>query len=111
MQTAASGFYVPGDGKALVGMVTGKQRLVFLASQNSGPLKAFELASNKQTIIRLLPGEESVEYSFKNGGKRKEEVYMGNSFYSQSGRYIQVGPSVKSITVTGMNDSKRVINF
>ena len=111
VETAELGFYIPGDGKALAGMVTAQERIFFFASQNSGPLKTFEFDNGNQRIIRLLPGDEIIEHHFKNGSKRREEVYIGNSFYSQSGRFILVDPSVKAITISGKKGSKREINF
>ncbi len=111
VETAESGFYIPGDGKALGGLITAKERVLFFASQNSGPLKTFELSSRNQQIIHLLPGDEIIEYKFKNGSMRREEVYIGNSFYSQSGRYILVNPSVNAITISGKKGNKREIKF
>ena len=111
MQPAASGFYVPGDGKSILYIKTAKEKLLLLASQNSGPLKTFELVNPQQKIISLLPEDETIMYRFKNGAARKEEVYHGNSFYSQSGRYILIGPLIKSVSISGGNNSKREMVF
>jgi len=111
LETGETGFYIPGDGKALVGMATVKERVWYFASQNSGPLKTFELINRNQQIIRLLPGDEIIEYNFSNGSRRREEVYIGNSFYSQSGHYILVNHFVKAITISGVTGSKREIKL
>ena len=46
----------------------------------------------------------------KNGQKRKEEFYYGSSFLSQSGRFIELNPSVGSVEITNTKKEKRLIN-
>jgi enediyne biosynthesis protein E4 len=110
LQPGQSGFYVPGDGKSMLYLKTVKGQPLLLAAQNQGPLLAFENSVTKK-LISLKAGDVSVNYFFANGTKRKEEVYYGNSFYSQSGRYIWVSPTVKSVTITNTGADKRTINF
>lgn len=111
METAESGFYVPGDGKALVAMYTADQKMKLLASQNGAGLKMFELTHSNNKIIRLLPGEERIELEFDKGVKRKGERYHGSSFYSQSGSFITVNNSVRSVTILGSRTGKREIKL
>jgi enediyne biosynthesis protein E4 len=86
------------------------EQTLFLAAQNSGALLSFTNTS-QQKMISLQPGDAILTYYFRNGTSRKEEVYYGNSFYSQSGRYILAGPAVKSVTITDRLENKRDINF
>jgi len=76
--------------------------------QNQGPLRTF--AINRQ--IQLLPAAQDdvyIIYEYEDGKKRREELYYGQSFYSQTGRYIQVDKHVAKITVYNTAGNPRTI--
>ena len=104
-----SGFYVPGNGKAVVQLVSNR-KLSLAAAQNSSYLKLFQLKKQEGKIILLLPNDISAIVQLKNGQKRKEEFGYGSSFLSQSGRFIQLTPAVQSIEITNNKNQKRIIN-
>jgi hypothetical protein len=62
-------------------------------------------------MVPVLSAEKYAEVQFTDGKKRKEEFYFGNSFYSQSGRYILAGSGVKAIVITDNKGKKRTVNF
>ena len=104
-----SGFYVPGNGKSLAQInINGK--LVLAAGQNSGALKLFQNKIAAGNIIPLQHGDIFATVHLKNGQMRKEEFQYGSSFLSQSGRFIQLNPSIKSIEITNNKNQKRIIN-
>ena len=104
-----SGFYVPGNGKSLAQInINGK--LVLAAGQNSGALKLFQNKIAAGNIIPLQHGDIFATVHLKNGQKRKEEFEYGSSFLSQSGRFIQLNPSIQSIEITNNKNQKRTIN-
>ena len=105
-----SGLYIPGDGKSLAWMRSTDEKPLLLAAQNQGPLLVFSKQVSSK-VISILPGDVSAEIILANGKKRKEEFYFGNSFYSQSGRYIIAGPGTRSIFITDSKGAKRSINF
>jgi len=45
----------------------------------------------------------------KNGKKRKEGLYIGNSFLSQSAPFIITDKTINSIEITNKNGEKRAI--
>ena len=93
-----SGFYVPGDAKALVALRGGDGKLMLAASQNGGAVKVFR--SNTEAI--LLPVKADDVYALitlTSGKKRKEEFYWGSSFLSASGRYVDWNKSVERIEI------------
>jgi enediyne biosynthesis protein E4 len=104
-----SGIYVPGNGKALVQLVTNNQ-LTIAAAQNSSALKLFRLKKQGGKIIRLQSNDILAVVQLKNGQKRKEEFGYGSSFLSQSGRFIQLNSSIRSIEITNSKNQKRLIN-
>jgi hypothetical protein len=110
LQPGQSGFYVPGDGKSLVCIKSANEKPLFLAAQNQGSLAVFE-NTTVQKIVNLNTDDVNVVYKYANGQQRKEELYFGNSFYSQSGRYIMAGPVVQSVTITDGKGNKRIINL
>ena len=68
LPTGKSGFYVPGDAKALAKITIG-DHLHLLASQNKGRLLVFEIDQ---------------QISTKGNEMRRSEKYLGSSFLSQS---------------------------
>ncbi len=103
-----SGLYIPGDGKALIKCRGIDNNYLLAASQNNGPVKIFS-SKSKLKIISLSPNDKYCMYSFKNGKKRKEELYNGQSYLSQSTRFILSGEIVSSIEITNSNGEKRSI--
>ncbi len=103
-----SGVFIPGNGKALVKIRDAKGGYLMAASQNRGPLKLFGLRVVSQTIP-IANNEVAAIIEYKNGTKRKEEFYYGQSFLSQSGRFVLKNDHIKTITVIDMKGNKRVI--
>ncbi|HTD97848.1 MAG TPA: VCBS repeat-containing protein, partial [Mucilaginibacter sp.] len=105
-----SGIYIPGNGKALVKLQSNSGNYILVASQHRDTLRMFEL-KRKVNNIRLLPDDESVIITYKNGLKQKQEVYYGSSFLSQSGRFITVNNDAKQVQITNSNGRSRSISF
>jgi hypothetical protein len=105
-----SGIYIPGNGKALVKLRSKNGKYLLAAGQNRGPLKVFELKRNINAIP-LQPNEVSVEITFKNGKKQRQEFYYGSSFLSQSARFLSINNNVRSISIADSRDRIRKIDF
>ncbi|MBS1606317.1 MAG: VCBS repeat-containing protein [Bacteroidetes bacterium] len=103
-----SGIFIPGDGKAMVGLVGAGGRLLLAAGQNRGPMKVFGLKSRKR-IVRLRPGDVAAVLRMKGGKSRRAEFYYGESFISQSGRYLALGGEVDSAEVSDASGRVRII--
>ena len=105
-----SGIFIPGNGKALVKLRGANGKYLLAASQNKGALKIFEL-KNKGTILPVGPNDASATIEYKNGKKRKQEFYYGNSFLSQSARFINSNEAIKMITIINQKGASRTINY
>ncbi|MBC7510005.1 MAG: VCBS repeat-containing protein [Ferruginibacter sp.] len=107
-----SGIYIPGNGKALVKMRGAANNYLVAASQNKSDLKLFKL-NKKVNTIPINPDDRSAIKTFNNGSIQKEEFYYGNSFLSQSARFITVDENIKTITITNNKGIERIlkINF
>jgi hypothetical protein len=82
-----SGYCTLGDTKAMVKIPDSAGKMLVLTSQNRGPLHLAEQVSSTRGLP-LLPNEVSAIIKLKNGRSRREEIGYGNSFLSQSARYI-----------------------
>ena len=105
-----SGIFIPGNGKALVKLRTKKGKYLLVASQNKGPLKAFELRRD----IKIIPvqfSDVSAIIKYRNGKIRKEEFYYGASFLSQPSRFISWNDNVTSILITDSKGNSRNIDL
>jgi len=106
-----AGFFVPGDAKAMVKLKGPNDAYLLAASQNKGPLKLFSSKNTGQKLIPLQPTDKRVFLTLTNGKKRKEELYYGNSFLSQSSRFVPVNKSVTGVEVEDVNGKVRRINL
>jgi hypothetical protein len=105
-----SGWFVPGNAKALVKLKGANGKCLIAASQNKGPLKVFQ--SNREVrMIDVKPGEVSALIYYKDGHTQKREINYGYSFLSQSGRFLNVDDKVQSVEIININGSKRSINL
>ncbi|MEO5603940.1 MAG: VCBS repeat-containing protein [Cyclobacteriaceae bacterium] len=108
--SAESGFYVPGDAKALV-KLRGIAETIFIASQNRDSLKI--LINPKASIITEFvpePMDVKAELIFMDGKKKIVEFYYGSGYLSQSTRAIQIPPGVQEIVVyNSLGQSRKVI--
>jgi hypothetical protein len=94
-----SGIYIPGNGKALVKLTGANGRYLLAASQYKDAMKVFELKRNTHTV-KLLPADSYCIIEYKNGKITKQEFYYGDSFLSQSGRFINIDSSMASVSIT-----------
>lgn len=81
-----SDFLVRGDAKGMAEIQIGESdKMLQLIAINSEGIKTFEnRIINTQKIIPILPDETHAILALKNGKKRKQEFYHGNTYLSQS---------------------------
>jgi len=94
-----SGIFIPGNGKALVKLKSASGKCLLAAGQNRGPLKIFELKKDIKMIL-LESADVSVLLKFKNGKTRRQEIYFGSSFLSESGRFLNIDKNVVNAEIT-----------
>jgi len=105
-----SGIFIPQNGKALVKLRSSDGKYLLAASQNKGPLKVFEL--NK--YYRFLPlhaDDVCAVIEYKDGRRQKRETGYGNSFLSQSGRFITIDSTTASIEITNSKGKTRKVSL
>lgn len=103
-----SGIYLPGDGKALAALRGAGGELLLAAGQNRGPLKLYS-RREKGWQVGLEPGDVAALVTLKNGRVRREEFHFGESFLSQSGRFLwEYGP-VAAVDIVDQRGKKRKV--
>ena len=105
-----SGFFVPGNAKALVKLRSSNNKCLLVASENKGSLKTFVLKKDLK-YISVNPTETSAIVTYKNGKKQKREIYYGASFLSQSGRFLNVDANISKIDIRDYKGNVRTIKF
>ncbi len=105
-----SGIYIPGNGKSLVQLQNNGGNLLIAAAENKGPLRLFKLKKNFKNIITRQNETYAILY-LKDGKMRKQEIYYGTSFLSQSSRFISIDSNVKSVKLFDKSGETRTINF
>ncbi len=107
---AESGLFIPGNAKALVKLMDKKNNYLLAASQNKDVLKVYR-KRNSDTLIKLLPTDDYAVIYLKNGSKRREEIYHGTSFLSQSSLFIPVSNQISAVEITNNKGEKRRLSF
>jgi hypothetical protein len=105
-----SGIYIPGDGKGLVKLLGASGDYLIAASQHKDVLKLFKLKKKTKTV-KVSPDDVSAILKFKNGNIQKEEFYYGNSFLSQSGRFLTINENVSEVQITNSKGNNRRMSF
>ncbi|MEX2233227.1 MAG: VCBS repeat-containing protein [Cyclobacteriaceae bacterium] len=109
--SARSGFYVPGDAKALAKLSIEGQNL-FIATQNQDSIKVFAATNGgKRPLFVPEPLDVSAAITFTDGRKQKIEFYYGSGYLSQSTRQIYLSDNVKEIIVYNSEGESREINI
>ena len=102
-----SGICIPHNGKALVKLVSSSGDYLVAASQHQDALQLYRL-KRKVNVVRINPDDVGAMVTFKDGRSRREEFYYGNSFLSQSSRFILADSSVKSVAITNTKRKLRL---
>jgi len=61
--------------------------------------------------VKINPDDVSAVVAYKNNKSRKEEFYYGNTFLSQSSRFVAVDSNVQSVTIKNANGKTRLLKF
>ena len=111
MQTANTGFYVPGDAKGLAKLYTANNEPVIIATQNQDDLLVFgsNNPNSKSTDrwVDLNVDDFSAEIIYKDGRKKRLEFYYGSTYMSQSTRKLPIENDMAKITIINYKGNKR----
>jgi len=108
LPTVQTGFLVEGDAKSLSTLATAHGSLL-VAGINSGYIKAFAPRSSSARRVRLQPTDAWAEVTLRDGRKRREELYYGSGYLSQSSRTLVLPADVEAVTLGDYAGRKRTI--
>jgi hypothetical protein len=112
MSANRSGFYVPGDAKALAKLMLGDRRSLFLVTQNGDSLKTFApVAPSARPSVRLRPLDSYALFTLASGRTRRQELSYGSTYLSQSSRYLAIPPGARRAVVYDSRGESRGIEF
>ncbi|MEJ7766435.1 MAG: VCBS repeat-containing protein [Chitinophagaceae bacterium] len=103
-----SGIFISGDARAMVKLIGSNDTYLLATSQNRDRLKVLK-ATYSQKLIHLETNDKYIFITYRNGRTRKEEVYYGNSFLSQSSRFVCMDSLMTKIEIVNSKGQKRVI--
>lgn len=111
LSLSESHFTVLGDARGLAALPGKNGQELILASQHKDSLKVFAHRNTpNQQFVPLQPEEVKAVYHLKNGQTQVKEFYWGDSFMSQSARYVTQSDQIKSIDLlNGKGEISRVI--
>lgn len=104
-----SGFYIPGNGKALIKFLSAAGKYRVVGSQNGDALKLFELRAGVSGL-RINGDDLYAVIKDKSGTVRKEEFYYGASFLSQPARFIAVTKNTGGIEIVNTKGERRRVD-
>jgi hypothetical protein len=93
-----SGFYMPYDAKACIKLKHRGRGYLLAASRNRDVLEVFHLNS-QGSLIPVQSNDKAAFIHLKNGRIRKEELYYGTSFLSQSSRFLVLNETINFIEI------------
>jgi hypothetical protein len=106
-----SGILVKGDAKSLASLRTSGGKLMLVATQNRGVIKAFEQDQSCVRVLDLPADVSRVELLLAGNKTMIKELYYGNGFISQSARQLCISENVKSVTLTTFDGKRSTMDF
>lgn len=101
-----SGFFVPGNARALAKLRSRGGGLLTAASQNRGPLQLFR-SNRRQRLLPLQPSDVRAAVTLAGGKVQLFDLNYGASFLSQSGRFLPLPAGVVQVMVTNSKGQTR----
>lgn len=89
LSPAQSGLRVEGDAKALASVLLANGQLLYVATQNKGPIRAFLQADSPFLYRQLTPADQKIRLRKGSQQGRKTEIGWGGGYLSQSSRIIR----------------------
>lgn len=107
VNSAASGFHVSGDAKALAKLVAADGDILFVATQNKDSLRVFEQPKDNSTWFTPRATDAWAELVYQDGRKEKVELRYGAGYLSQSTRRLRIPNDVTQVTVFDSQGNSR----
>jgi enediyne biosynthesis protein E4 len=108
LPSSGTGFYVPGDAKALVNLHTPVKELI-IASQNRDSLLVFSPRIGSTTYLTPDITDTYAILTDATGKQQKVEFYYGRGYLSQSSRQVAIPSTITEVKVYNSAGSSRIV--
>jgi hypothetical protein len=109
---SASGFFVPGNTKALADVLVDDRRSLVLATQNGDSLRAFTPARPAEwRAVRVQRLDSHALLTDRQGRTTRVELPYGSTYLSQSSRYLRITNDVVTATVVDSRGQRRALRL
>ncbi|HEY9008922.1 MAG TPA: VCBS repeat-containing protein [Ohtaekwangia sp.] len=103
-----SNFFIDKDAKGLIELAGSHNSRLWISTMNRDSLRVFERNTTKNaTILRAKPHDAYAEIIFHNGTTRKQELYYGSGYLSQSSRIIAIPENTKEVYIVDFSGNRR----
>lgn len=105
-----SGFFVDGDGKGLISLLSKNGTTIYITSQNNDSLKVFEYRDSdfKQVTEPGFLGSHLI-LTYNDGSTEKRELYYGSGYLSQSSRKVKLPDNVERVMLYDFKGEEEVL--
>jgi hypothetical protein len=108
MNGSASGFFVPGNAKAVADLLVDDHRSIVLVTQNADSLRTFAaIHRGEGRAVRVQPLDSYALLTGSDGHTRRQELYYGSTYLSQSSRYLWITPDIAKAVVVDSRGTPR----
>ncbi|MFL5618335.1 MAG: FG-GAP repeat domain-containing protein, partial [Gemmatimonadaceae bacterium] len=105
---SASGFFVPGNARAVADVLTDDHRSLVLVTQNGDTLRTFAPTRPSDTrALRVHPLDSYALLTDAQGRTSRVELPYGSTYLSQSSRYVRIGKQIVSVKVVDSRGASR----
>jgi len=105
---SASGFYVPGNAKAVSDLLVDDHRSMVLVTQNADSLLTFAATRRGDgRAVRVQPLDSYALLTRADGRTTREELHYGSTYLSQSSRYLWITRDIVKAVVVDSRGASR----
>lgn len=103
-----TGFLIDNDAKSIAQISTADKGGYFIVTNNNGPVQALKPATrNQHSILKIKTNESYALIHLKNGSIVRHEFNYGDSYLSQSSRYLNLNDNYQFIEIFQYSGLKR----
>ncbi|MDX1908378.1 MAG: VCBS repeat-containing protein [Bacteroidia bacterium] len=106
-----SGFFLPGDSKALSLVAGADGQPLIVATQNKGPLRVFRPVRDMGRQVKLAPDDHEVVVTLRDGRTQRMEAAWGHTFLSQGSRCVYVPADAVTVEVRTFRGERRILSY
>lgn len=105
-----SGFYIPGDAKALASLISASGKQLIVGTQNRDHLRVYSIDRQHSPILELAPDDFKIKIVLEDGSEYLKEIYYGNTYLTHSSRKIILPKNATNAEITNYKGETRAVS-